>query len=243
MTGMKIRIALLTVVMTFLACSAFAAIANTKHDLSFFTTAWSGSPSYQTNEAQICVFCHTPHGGNLTGPLWNKPVPAAGGFTMYRSSDALKTELNSVTTVNNESLLCLSCHDGSIGVNNLLNFGSAGSGQPVVIDQGPGEVFMPGSPGANPRIGGGAGGDPNSTGHLADDHPISLNYDNAVGDNPTGLHTLADAKTAGVVFFPPSGAGNRLECSSCHDVHDNTIQPFLIKDNSGSALCLSCHIK
>jgi len=240
---MKLKTTLLTIAVMLLASSAFAAIANTKHDLSFFTTAWPASPSYQTNEAQICVFCHTPHGGNLTGPLWNKPVPAAGGFTMYRSTDALKTELNSVVSVNNESLLCLSCHDGSIGVNNLLNFGSAPSGQPVVLEFGPGELDIQGSPGANPRIGALTSSDPNGTGHLEDDHPISLNYSNAVTDNPTGLHTLADAKTAGVQFFPPNGAANRLECSSCHDVHDNSIPPFLIKDNSGSALCLSCHIK
>ena len=233
---------IITILMTLIASTSYATIANTKHDLSVFTTAWSGSPSYRTSELEICIFCHTPHGGDLTGPLWNKPVPAAGGFTMYRSTDALKTELNNVTTVNNESLLCLSCHDGSIGVNNLLNFGVTGT-RPNVIENPGVEVPITGSPGANPRIGALTSSDPNTTGHLEDDHPISLNYSNAVSDNPTGLRTLADAKTQGVVFFPQNAGGNRLECSSCHDVHDNAIPPFLIKDNSGSALCLSCHIK
>lgn len=240
MKRMIFKTALTGILLMTLSSTSFAAIANTKHDLSFFTTAWSGSPSYQTDEAQICVFCHTPHGGDLTGPLWNKPVPATDGFTMYRSDSGFKTELNSVTTVNDESLLCLSCHDGSIGVNNIINFGSSGA-RPNILENPGVEVFLPGSPGANPRIGG-YDVDPNATGHLEDDHPISLNYSNAVSDNPTGLHSLADARAAGVEFFPSNG-GSRLECSSCHDVHDNSIPPFLIKDNSGSALCLSCHIK
>ncbi len=239
MTWMKLKISLLTVLITLLVQTAtFAAIANTKHDLSFFTTAWPESPSYQTDEAQICVFCHTPHNGTLTGPLWNKPVPLADGFTMYRSTDATKTELNNVTIVSDESLLCLSCHDGSIGVNNLLNFGSSGA-RPNVIENPGVEVPIAGTPGANKRIGANTEVDPNSTGHLADDHPISLSYTNAQGENPAGLYDLATAQGNGVVFF----GGDRLECSSCHDVHDNSIPPFLIKDNTGSALCLSCHIK
>jgi len=34
-----------------------------------------------------------------------------------------------------------------------------------------------------------------------------------------------------------------VECSSCHDPHDNTYGSFLVEDNSGSALCLRCHVK
>ncbi len=239
MISMKFKIAIQAVVLTLLACSAFAAITNTKHDLSFFTTAWPASPSYRTDEVQVCIFCHTPHGGSLTGPLWNKPTPGAGTFTMYSNpANAFKVEMNSVVTVNDESLLCLSCHDGSIGVNNLLNFGQA-EARPNVLENPGVEVSITGSPGANPRIGALTSSDPNGTGHLEDDHPISLNYVTAVSNDTRGELRPIGSVDSRIKFF----GGNRLECASCHDVHDNSIPPFLVMSNSGSALCLSCHDK
>jgi len=39
---------------------------------------------------------------------------------------------------------------------------------------------------------------------------------------------------------------NRMECSSCHDVHNTKAVPgtkLLVKDSAGSALCLTCHNK
>ena len=38
---------------------------------------------------------------------------------------------------------------------------------------------------------------------------------------------------------------SKMECSSCHDVHNaaSTGSNLLIKDNAGSALCLTCHNK
>jgi len=245
MNGMKIKISLLTAILLFVACAAFASIKNTKHDLSFFTTAWPGSPSYQTDEAQLCIFCHTPHGGSLVAPLWNRNNPDGGAFTMYNSTHAWKTELNSVTTVNDESLLCLSCHDGSIAVNSLLNVGLSGN-QPNVLENFGSPTYIAGTTGGSKRIGGAPGAE-NDTGHLEDDHPISLNYANAVSDQTAHgtneLQTLAYAESQGIAFFPTGGSETNLECSSCHDVHDNSYPPFLIKSNSGSALCFSCHIK
>ena len=37
---------------------------------------------------------------------------------------------------------------------------------------------------------------------------------------------------------------DKLECSSCHDVHNADSNPHLLRiDNTGSALCLTCHDK
>jgi predicted CXXCH cytochrome family protein len=33
----------------------------------------------------------------------------------------------------------------------------------------------------------------------------------------------------------------RVQCTSCHDPHDNQFGNFLAMDNTGSAICLSCH--
>ena len=42
-----------------------------------------------TATTEVCVFCHTPHGANLSAPgaapLWNRSVPTTGSYTMYNS--------------------------------------------------------------------------------------------------------------------------------------------------------------
>lgn len=97
--------------------------------------------------------------------------------------------------------------------------------------------------------------------NLTDDHPIGFVYANAVADKPGQLKPIPDA---GIRFF-----NGRLECSSCHNPHvyygaglmgndrvnfDEVFgwtvsaeqkgrTPFLNVSNSGSKLCLGCHIK
>ena len=34
-----------------------------------------------------------------------------------------------------------------------------------------------------------------------------------------------------------------IECPTCHNVHDATIEPFLRVSGAGSQICLTCHIK
>ncbi|NOY82039.1 MAG: cytochrome c3 family protein [Kiritimatiellaeota bacterium] len=75
---------------------------------------------------------------------------------------------------------------------------------------------------------------------LANDHPIAITYDSALASADGELVTPTSASTVDgtLPLFSAS-----LECASCHDVHDNTNDPFLRKSNSGSALCLTCHQK
>lgn len=37
--------------------------------------------------------------------------------------------------------------------------------------------------------------------------------------------------------------GGKVECPSCHNVHNPSNRPFLRKTNTNDALCLTCHIK
>ena len=37
--------------------------------------------------------------------------------------------------------------------------------------------------------------------------------------------------------------GGKVQCATCHDAHDNTASPFLVKANTNSDLCLTCHDK
>ena len=105
-----------------------ANIRNTVHNLS------SSAPENMyksSNEDEVCIFCHTPHGGSLTGPLWNR-ANTGTTYTHYRSAgaSAYLRGLSVNRPVGNESMLCLSCHDGSIAVHSILNSSNRTGEQP-----------------------------------------------------------------------------------------------------------------
>jgi predicted CXXCH cytochrome family protein len=73
---------------------------------------------------------------------------------------------------------------------------------------------------------------------LSDDHPISFAY------TPTLAATRGElANPAALTGKVKLDAGGQLQCSSCHDAHDNSNGKFLVMSNQGSALCLTCHMK
>ncbi|MDP1901514.1 MAG: cytochrome c3 family protein [Rubrivivax sp.] len=76
--------------------------------------------------------------------------------------------------------------------------------------------------------------------NLSNDHPIGFTYNAALAAADGGLVTPASASLV-VANVPLYDA--KLECSSCHNVHDNALGGFLRKSNAASALCLSCHTK
>jgi len=229
------------------------------HNLS---TSGPSPFGYNTDEDSICVFCHTPHGGTLAAPLWNRGDATSAEWKHYNSA-SLSTALQGLSTArppNAESMLCLSCHDGSLSINHVINLPNDREGAPILSDStnNPDTKIIDffGDPGA--RIGGLRGfGTSGNTGDFTDDHPFSFSYTDVLASDEyqTGNakeNMLWDAGTAvskGVQFF--TGSLN-VECSSCHDPHvnhdgnqggDSGYKPFLIMKNTGSALCLACHRK
>jgi len=197
-------------------------IVGTAHDLS--SNGYSGG--------EICVVCHTPHNSDTAvtaAPLWNHELTAVS-FTMYTSPSFDATQDPQPT---GSSKLCLSCHDGVTAIDSFG--GNVGTITMGTIPQAVGR-----------------GGD------LTDDHPISILYDAALATTDPGLF---DPTTTTVTI----GAGgdkvrtgtvtalmlpeNKVQCSSCHDVHNNFVgpgtndQPLLKVTKAGSALCLTCHNK
>lgn len=75
---------------------------------------------------------------------------------------------------------------------------------------------------------------------LSNDHPISFIYNAALATKDGGLVFPASEKmvVAGIPLY-----NTKMECSSCHSVHDQSKGKFLRVDNTGSALCFKCHIK
>jgi len=165
---------------------------------------------------EICQACHTPHGADATvaeSPLWNHQVTAAS-FTPYASTTLDAT----VGQPGGSSKLCLSCHDGTVA---LDNFGGTTVGTNFI-------------------------GDPIGP-DLTTEHPISFNYDAALATLDGGLHDptviLSGLAGGGTITADLLFAGS-LECASCHDVHNADNIAFLLrKANTASALCLTCHNK
>ncbi len=182
-------------------------VAETVHNLSV-----SGPGEIRaTSEERICIFCHAPHRATPQTPLWNHRDSRAS-YLVYESStlDAL------VDQPTGASRMCLSCHDGTIALGELVSEPRA-----IEIDR----LFL------DPETGS-LGTD------LADDHPVSFVYDQDLATR--------DLELENPLAIPPplhlDGEG-RMQCTSCHDAHDDTLGNFLLVDPSAGALCFSCHRK
>lgn len=101
-------------------------ISNTRHNLTLNTVASNSMDPFRNNYAAICVFCHTPHGANqgITAPLWNRTLSSAT-YTTYNSLGATLTQ--TVTHPGDNSLACLSCHDGTLAVDSIINMPGSGN--------------------------------------------------------------------------------------------------------------------
>jgi len=189
-----------------------------------------------------CVYCHIPpdqegrdsaEKGGISG--WNRNRPATNTYDLYDS----RTLDNKVRTPSPISLLCLSCHDGTMavdmtvfrpngwrnsedaaihlrinGANDLMSCGKCHNGKvahSIAIKH--------------------IGQD------LTNDHPISMTYagithkdpDFRQPDGPYGFDN-------GVKLYD-----NRVECATCHNVHNPDIT--LLLREPADKLCETCHIK
>jgi len=192
-------------------------VVGTEHDLS------SALPTSQ----RVCVFCHTPHQPEgppqiNTDPLWNHTLSTTASYGVYDSptfdGSSTISDIGGGQTVSN---LCMSCHDGTVGLGSLYNNPNLPGGEEVPTNAG--TVIS---------------GNANMGTDLSNDHPINFTYDTALATADGGLVDPAtDPTVAGWLF-----AGT-LQCASCHDPHDDTFHPFLRATNVQSALCIACHIK
>ena len=196
------------------------------------------STNFDPISAQVCMYCHTPHHANnattgFKGPLWNRYVDQTKVFTVFSSPTMKSTPGNPATTI---SMLCLGCHDGTVAYGSV--YGATYSDKHEVINGARlderGE--WPNCDRCHQNIGGPekwwVGQD------LSNDHPIAIPYPTVVQDPM--FHPPPDPKKGWPNMMLFNG---KVECPSCHKVHDPAIKPFLRTSNAGSALCLVCHIK
>ncbi|MGD0586526.1 MAG: cytochrome c3 family protein, partial [Oryzomonas sp.] len=181
------------------------------------------------DEVRVCVFCHTPHNAqpatSVSAPLWNHALtPNAQQYSMY-DSDFFSQNVSQIPSgPTGASRVCLGCHDGSIALN--LYGGkviSVGSGLTA-------PTLMPSD--SNPA------NNSNLTTNLSTSHPISFPY---TADLAARAQLVPPAALPPVIKLDNNG---NLQCTSCHNPHDDEFGNFLVMDNSpaGSPLCSSCHV-
>ncbi len=163
------------------------------------------------NQGGTCLPCHAPHNTNQTisdAPLWNHEVTMAN-FTLYSSP----TVGGIIEQPRGPSLMCLSCHDGSVPLGSFGgNTGSSYIGSSALIDT-----------------------------DLSDDHPVSIKWSHQhVSGNQmcSNCHDVRDPSFVGTLPF----FDGYVECSTCHDVHNGFGYPKLLRvPNQSSQICLFCH--
>jgi hypothetical protein len=194
-------------------------IAGSAHDFS--TTAWAGG--------RICIACHTTHNSDISvleAPLWSHRNSVAA-YTPY-SSPTLKSTPGQPSGL---SKLCLSCHDGTVAVDSFINNG--------VMRTGTVNISAANNIGTDMR----------------NDHPVGFLYNAAlVALNPSlydpttraaniGSSPIKNGTIATNLLF-----AGKMECSSCHDVHNTYtvggLGTGLLKITAASStICTTCHNK
>ncbi len=178
-------------------------MVDSQHDFSW----------WNVSKTEICIVCHTPHNARTdveNAPLWNHRLSRAT-YTLY-SSPTIDSNMD---IPDGASKLCLSCHDGTVGLTGFGNNLPAG--------------YINTTGGTNLNI----------------QHPVSFVYSNDLVEKDGFLNNP---------YTTPSGLGKtisedmlfqgRLQCNSCHDVHNKSgLEKLLVKSNAGDALCLTCHKK
>jgi hypothetical protein len=106
-------------------------IANTRHNMTQRQNGGGGPNGalmdpFRNDYGEVCVYCHTPHGANtnVALPLWNRTMPN----TTYQTYAALGTSTltQPVSQPGASSLSCLSCHDGQVAVDSIINMPGSG---------------------------------------------------------------------------------------------------------------------
>ena len=189
------------------AALADESVVNSKHDLS----ARGPGAIRAVHETEICIFCHTPHNAAPQSPLWNRVNPR----THYRIYESSTLDAR-VDQPSGPSKMCLSCHDGSMALGNVL---SRPQTHPLVMTA---RTIPPGTA--------------DLTNDLSDDHPIGFRYDRALANVERQVRA-PEVVTRDL----PLGVHGEVHCTTCHDPHNNELGNFLRITDQYSAICTTCH--
>ena len=199
---------------------------------------------------RVCVYCHTPHhavvtDGSANLPLWNHALTPDDQFTAYTwatPNNSNDGAFDIVDPLAGPSRLCMSCHDGSIAVDEHGSaFASPGTGREE------------GSKGLIGNLGTTADGigRANLTKDLSNTHPIGFDYNEiAAYRNSKSSHGSLSAGGATEIVPATYGYANAYQVSNAADGTYNIISRNdpgsnkTIGDNlyGGNIMtCATCH--
>jgi predicted CXXCH cytochrome family protein len=218
-------------------------VVGSRHDL--------GANNSAPGATLVCEFCHSPHKTNPTPGagkepplLWNIQIKA-GPFAVYGGSSTFQgadirdpSGAGASTMASYMSLLCLSCHDGTVTQSNFYRVWTTYADMTMTNSFS----FSGQNIGDNPN---------EATVGLGNDHPVDFTYSAALAAAEGGLQTPTEGsgvripsvgKSVKLPLFKDAATdvSGRLECATCHNVH-NGQEYFLRIKNTGSAMCLNCH--
>lgn len=237
MPRIRLLLLLLLLSITAVAGTVWAVdLVDSAHDLS--TTSANGGIKADATDGtdQLCVFCHTPHSAvaSTYGPLWNRNYTPST-FTYYASA----TFDGGTISLGPQSYACMTCHDGSLALDNLVN--TPGSGTETWSTGG---IYTFVDPNAYLDSDNKLASGPAALGtDLSDDHPVGFAYATSAAADANILATPAGNE----VLY-----SGQVECATCHDVHDEDgggagvdagYELFLRGSMDQSDLCLDCHDK
>jgi len=169
---------------------------------------------YGWSDGQICKPCHTPH-HSITSVERAPLWNHELTVATYTLHDG--TSGNATDDLDGRSVLCMSCHDGTVA---LDSFGGNTGVQYIL-----GDALL--------------GTD------LQDDHP--LGSQGIYPDPPPSWFRNKNTFPSSIRLEDMIVDGNPVQvvsCTTCHEPHKRgNFEHMLRISNSGSALCLTCHIK
>lgn len=196
------------------AGTALAALQGTKHDFTS-TGAAAGKAYNQTTD--MCGSCHVPHKPKQNVPLWAHTLTTQT-FQLY--------DQNTAYVDNNGLTYDTSAYDFS-GTKSRACL-SCHDGTVAVI----GAISLATTDATWILYNDGVKVTGASGNGLLGSHPVAVTYPAAFTDYKD-ISADADVKLE----------NGKVQCTSCHGAHDNTNTKFLVKSNTNSGLCTTCHNK
>lgn len=220
------RVLAFAMALTMLASAiAMATVVSSKHDMR---STVPGKTIFAANSTtqQVCVYCHHPHRGESDvdpALLWNIS-DANKSYITYSSPTANSAGMGGMLSEDAEStMLCMGCHDGSVGENSFVR-----------------DMVADGYLGDFPDLS-------SSTANFADletEHPVDFVYPlNQPGiQPPTGDFVVGYYSSTMYPLYEGT-----MQCGTCHDVHNGGVHSpvqFIRGDDTiaNSVICRDCHL-
>ncbi len=198
-----------------------AAIAGLEGSVHDFTIA-TGPNSQFKGASSMCSTCHVSHRSSNGILTWNHTLSANQLTFAQGAATSAGTRLpTNISSWTGTTKYCLSCHDGSVAVGNVIDTSDWGTAKITDTDK----IVAPG-------------------GDLSGIHPVAVPYPDIAGATYNGITTAADpskyaAHPTGVRLYGRNTGQKGIECGSCHEVHADNTHGALLR---GGFSCTACHM-